>query len=140
MNRRLALSAVVLVACLPFGCNREDSGKPKVAFVTNLVADFWTIASKGVDDAAAEYGVEADFRPSFHRFRNQDRSELACQARGYRFGEEYPDMTSVPRSRSFQSCGNSLCPATFGHSSSFAQAALSKSAARNQHVSPGSSG
>jgi len=63
MNRRLAVAALLLIAgVLTSGCNREDSGKPKVAFVTNLVAEFWAPARKGVEDAAAEYGVEADFR------------------------------------------------------------------------------
>lgn len=73
MNRRLALAAAPLMAgalmaglilggALLSGCNREGSGKPKVAFVTNGVATFWMIAAKGVEHAAAEHGVEADFR------------------------------------------------------------------------------
>jgi len=55
----LAASAVAL-ALLP-SCNR-DSGKIKVAFVTNNPEDFWTIAEKGAQDAAAKHGVEVIFR------------------------------------------------------------------------------
>ncbi|MEO6595095.1 MAG: sugar-binding protein [Planctomycetota bacterium] len=36
--------------------------KPKLAFVTNCVAEFWTIASKGCDAAKSEFGVEAFVR------------------------------------------------------------------------------
>ena len=35
------------------------SAAPRVAFVTNGVADFWILAEKGVEAAAAEIGVEA---------------------------------------------------------------------------------
>ncbi len=34
---------------------------PNLAFVTNGVADFWVLAGKGVEDAAAEIGVKASF-------------------------------------------------------------------------------
>lgn len=64
MLRRSVLAALTLLAAVaPAACNRDSGGdRPRVAFVTNLVADFWTIASKGVADAAAEHGVDADFR------------------------------------------------------------------------------
>lgn len=44
-------------------CNRESSssGKPRLAFVTNCVAPFWTIAEAGVEKAEAEFGVEVAF-------------------------------------------------------------------------------
>jgi ribose transport system substrate-binding protein len=43
------------------GC-KGDSGKPRVAFVTNNPESFWTIAEKGADKAADEFGVELYFR------------------------------------------------------------------------------
>lgn len=53
---------LALLAALPVSCDRQRSDRPHVAFVTNMAADFWTIASKGVADAAREFDVEADFR------------------------------------------------------------------------------
>jgi ribose transport system substrate-binding protein len=43
------------------GCQR-DSGKPKVAFVSNNPESFWTIAEAGANKAAAEADVELLFR------------------------------------------------------------------------------
>jgi len=37
------------------------SAEPKVAFVTNGVADFWILAGKGVEDASADLKIEASF-------------------------------------------------------------------------------
>ena len=45
------------------GCSRAGSSKPQIAFITNNAADFWTIARKGVDKAAAEMpDVTIEFR------------------------------------------------------------------------------
>jgi ribose transport system substrate-binding protein len=60
-RRALLLAASAAVLALLPSCNR-DSGKIKVAFVTNNPADFWTIAEKGAQDAAAKHGVEVIFR------------------------------------------------------------------------------
>jgi ribose transport system substrate-binding protein len=43
------------------GC-KGDSGKPRVAFVTNNPESFWTIAEKGANKAADEFDVELYFR------------------------------------------------------------------------------
>jgi len=42
------------------GCSPKESGSggPSFAFVTNGVADFWTIAAKGADKAGEDLGVE----------------------------------------------------------------------------------
>ncbi len=60
---------VTLALLLPFalvGCNRQNSdsaAKPRLAFVTNNAADFWSIARRGVDSARQELGnVEVEFR------------------------------------------------------------------------------
>jgi len=62
LSRRalLVAASAAALALLP-SCNR-DSGKIKVAFVTNNPEDFWTIAEKGAQDAAAKHGVEIIFR------------------------------------------------------------------------------
>lgn len=45
------------------GCARQGSSKPQIAFITNNAADFWTIARKGVEKAAAELpDVTVEFR------------------------------------------------------------------------------
>jgi ribose transport system substrate-binding protein len=62
LSRRalLVAASVAVVALLP-SCNR-DSGKIKVAFVSNNPEDFWTIAEAGAKKAADEQGVELIFR------------------------------------------------------------------------------
>ncbi len=48
-------AAAVLVA----GCQKgAGSGKPTIAYVTNGIDPFWTIAEKGAQDAAAKFNVE----------------------------------------------------------------------------------
>jgi len=37
-------------------------GKPRVAYVTNGIADFWRIAEKGAEDGAAKFDVELDVK------------------------------------------------------------------------------
>jgi ribose transport system substrate-binding protein len=51
-----ALSALLLTSC------GGGSGKPRVAFVSNNTAEFWTIAEAGTTKAAQEFGVEVYFR------------------------------------------------------------------------------
>lgn len=60
--RTLLLSGLVAIAAV-VACNRESgsSGKPRVAFVTNCVAPFWTIAEAGVEKAEEQFGVEVAF-------------------------------------------------------------------------------
>jgi ribose transport system substrate-binding protein len=62
LSRRalLALAAASALTFLP-SCNR-DSGKIKIAVVTNNPEDFWTICEKGAKDAAEKHGVELVFR------------------------------------------------------------------------------
>lgn len=50
-----ALSAVCLTSC-------GGSGKPRIAFVSNNTAEFWTIAEAGTTKAAQEFSVEVLFR------------------------------------------------------------------------------
>jgi ribose transport system substrate-binding protein len=55
------LAGALLLAALP-GCGGAGSGKPKVAFVSNNAASFWTIAEAGTRKAAGEFQVEVVFR------------------------------------------------------------------------------
>ena len=55
----LALLAVATGSC---GDGGGGSARPRVAFVTNCAVDFWAYAQAGVEDAAAEYGVDAMIR------------------------------------------------------------------------------
>jgi ribose transport system substrate-binding protein len=59
-RRSLLLAAAFAFFMLP-SCNR-DSGKIKIAVVTNNPEDFWTICEKGAKDAAEKEGVELSFR------------------------------------------------------------------------------
>ena len=63
----LAVAATLLSGCKPSdssssgsGSGSASSGKKKVAFVTNGVASFWTIASAGVKAAGEKFGVDAE--------------------------------------------------------------------------------
>jgi len=58
---RLSSSVVLpLILCLTSGCSPKGSAdaKPGFAFVTNGVADFWTIAGQGAKKAGEDFGVE----------------------------------------------------------------------------------
>lgn len=63
--RRTVIIALLLHFAL-VGCNRQNSdsaAKPRLAFVTNNAADFWSIARRGVDSARQDLGnVEVEFR------------------------------------------------------------------------------
>lgn len=50
-------AVVLAVACL--GCGKTG---PRVAYVTNGIADFWLIGQKGAEDAAAKHGVTVEVR------------------------------------------------------------------------------
>lgn len=58
------LAAFVMASSLLalFTSCKKDSGKIKIAVITNNPADFWTIAEKGAQDAATKHDVELIFR------------------------------------------------------------------------------
>lgn len=64
LNRfpKLATTMVAIIACMTItiGCQKKDSKKPKIAFVTNCVASFWVIAEAGCQKGAEEAGVEVE--------------------------------------------------------------------------------
>jgi ribose transport system substrate-binding protein len=64
MRRTVTIALLLQFALV--GCNRQNSdsaAKPRLAFVTNNAADFWSIARRGVDSARQELGdIEVEFR------------------------------------------------------------------------------
>jgi ribose transport system substrate-binding protein len=66
--RIVSLSGMALAAALLSGCGGGGGGSPrgqgavKVAFISNNPFEFWKIAQRGTDKAAAELGVEVEFR------------------------------------------------------------------------------
>lgn len=64
LSRRLffGLCAVACLVGLPSCSKNANSGKIKVAVVTNNAATFWAICEKGAKDAAAKLDVELIFR------------------------------------------------------------------------------
>jgi len=60
---RCAVAFLVAASMLTFFTScKKDSGKIKIAVITNNPADFWTIAEKGANDAARDNDVEVIFR------------------------------------------------------------------------------
>jgi ribose transport system substrate-binding protein len=62
MNQFRALGLLTAALALALAGCQPDSGKPKVAFVSNNPESFWTIAEAGAAKAAAEENVELLFR------------------------------------------------------------------------------
>lgn len=56
----LFLGIALLSSCKPSAPLGGSAGKKKVAFVTNGVASFWTIAAAGVKAGGEKFGVEAE--------------------------------------------------------------------------------
>ncbi|MFG0319616.1 MAG: substrate-binding domain-containing protein, partial [Planctomycetota bacterium JB042] len=74
---RLLVPLLVALATLA-ACSRNGGGdgaaeRPKVAFVTNGIASFWTIANAGVRAAAEEFDVDAEFETPANGIVDQKR-------------------------------------------------------------------
>jgi ribose transport system substrate-binding protein len=62
---RALVSAIALAAVLaapPFATAQDAPRKPRLAFVTNCVAEFWTVGTFGVERAKQDLGVDAVVR------------------------------------------------------------------------------
>ena len=79
-----ALLAISLVLAIS-GCGGDGeqvSGKVRVAYVTNGIDPFWTIAAKGAQKAAAELGVEVDIQMPAEGVGDQKRIVQNLLTRG----------------------------------------------------------
>ncbi len=75
-------------------CGKKDNAaKPRVAYVGNAIAPFWTIAEKGARKAADEYGVQVEVRMPVHAAADQKRMVeelLASGIKGIAFSPADP--------------------------------------------------
>ncbi|MFY9342934.1 MAG: sugar-binding protein [Planctomycetota bacterium] len=64
MNARLAVAGLFAALAVPAFVAAQDAPakKPKLAFVTNCVAEFWTVGTFGVEAAKKEFNVDAVVR------------------------------------------------------------------------------
>ncbi len=63
MRTSFAITCLLLSSLAGCTAKVENSATaaPRLAFVTNGVADFWVLAGKGVEDTASDIGVDASF-------------------------------------------------------------------------------
>ena len=76
---------IIVLALVPFlfsGCEKKEGGKPRVAYMGNAIAPFWTIAEKGARKAAEEFGAEVDVRMPANGAADQKRMVEELLARG----------------------------------------------------------
>jgi len=79
------LSPIVRQAAMAFlcfliaGCSQdrsdetESTQRPKVAYITNGIASFWTFAEKGAKDAAQEFGADVNIQMPANGVEDQKR-------------------------------------------------------------------
>jgi ribose transport system substrate-binding protein len=88
MNRStpaaLLLSLLLTAACggAGDGAAASEGDKPEIAYVTNGVATFWTIAAAGCRDAAQEFDAECDVRMPTGGIVDQKRAVEDLLTRG----------------------------------------------------------
>ena len=75
MKSRLWSLAVVSLLVMEVTCNRaaRDPGKPRIAYVTNGVAAFWTIAQTGVHHAGRDFDVDVSVHMPAEGISDQKR-------------------------------------------------------------------
>jgi len=69
----------------PAGCGRapeKGTQRPRIAYMGNAIAPFWSIAEKGARDAAAKYDVDVDVRMPQNGAADQKRMVEELLARG----------------------------------------------------------
>lgn len=80
--RLLVPAALACCVAVLAQCGKSDDSKPRVAYMGNAIAPFWTIAEKGARKAAAEHGVEVDVRMPANGAADQKRMVEELLARG----------------------------------------------------------
>ena len=69
----LKSSLALVAALLLVSCGQSDSGRTKIAFVSNGVASFWTIAQRGVEQAGEDLGVDVSVHMPAEGISDQKR-------------------------------------------------------------------
>ncbi|MEZ0386634.1 MAG: sugar-binding protein, partial [Verrucomicrobium sp.] len=89
MNRRtlfLALTAPALSSMLLTHCGQKSGDgaakKPRVAYIGNAIAPFWTIAEKGARKAGTEFGADVEVRMPQNGASDQKRMVEELLTRG----------------------------------------------------------
>ena len=86
MKKSHALLALIVPLALGLSAcgKKEDQGpkKPRIAYMGNAIAPFWTIAEKGARDAGEKFGVEVDVRMPQNGATDQKRMIEELLARG----------------------------------------------------------
>jgi ribose transport system substrate-binding protein len=75
----LTLSPLLLTQC---GKSQEGGAKPRIAYMGNAIAPFWSIAEKGARDAAAKFNVDVDVRMPQNGATDQKHMVEELLARG----------------------------------------------------------
>jgi ribose transport system substrate-binding protein len=88
MNPRLRFTGALLLGLASLGitsCGKKDDAadaKPRVAYMGNAIAPFWTIAEKGAMKAGEEFGVTVEIRKPGNGAPDQKRMVEELLARG----------------------------------------------------------
>jgi ribose transport system substrate-binding protein len=79
----LAFVVVFAAGCKPSGSSGAAAGKAQIAFVSNGVASFWTIAAAGVKAAGEQFGVDAETFMPVEGISDQKRIVEDLLTRGF---------------------------------------------------------
>jgi ribose transport system substrate-binding protein len=74
--------ALFLTQCGKSGSSSTGTGKPRIAYMGNAIAPFWTIAEKGARKAGAEFGADVEVRMPQNGPTDQKRMVEELLARG----------------------------------------------------------
>lgn len=80
----VSLIGLILISGLS-GCGKapeKESTRPRIAYMGNAIAPFWSIAEKGARDAGAKFGVDVDVRMPQNGAADQKRMVEELLARG----------------------------------------------------------
>jgi len=79
LSRIPRMASMTLICFIVAGCgenrseNTEETTQPKVAYITNGIASFWTFAEKGAEDAAQEFNADVNIQMPANGVEDQKR-------------------------------------------------------------------
>src|SRR5580765_1655056 len=83
--RTATFFGLLLLSLFPAPSGKSKEGgpaKPRIAYMGNAIAPFWSIAEKGARDAAAKFNVDLDVRMPQNGATDQKRMVEDLLARG----------------------------------------------------------